>query len=75
MTVQRDALRTEARALGAAVELHYLTAPVDELFKRVQRRRMEHPPITREALVQWTEIFQAPTPDEMTPFDAPLQKP
>jgi predicted kinase len=39
---ERDALRLGARALGAAVELHYLDAPVDVLFERIRRRGMEH---------------------------------
>src|SRR5258708_22808167 len=49
---QRDTLRLQARALGAAVELHYLTAPVDVLFARIRRRGMENPPIERDALAQ-----------------------
>lgn len=69
---ERNALRLEARALGAAVELHYLSAPVDVLFARVQRRGTENPPITRDALAQWFEEFQAPTPEEMALFDEPL---
>src|SRR3982750_4409173 len=35
---ERDTLRIGARALGAAVELHYLHAPIDVLFDRIQRR-------------------------------------
>jgi predicted kinase len=66
---ERDTLRLGARALGAAVELHYLQAPVDVLFERIQRRGMEIPPITREALSEWFGIFQAPTPEEMALFD------
>lgn len=69
---ERDALRLGARALGAAVELHYLPAPVDVLFARIQRRGMENPPIERNALSQWFEIFQAPTSAEMALFDDPL---
>jgi predicted kinase len=41
---ERDKLRAGARALGAAVELHYLSAPIDVLFERIQRRGMENPP-------------------------------
>lgn len=66
---ERDALRLRVRELGAFAELHYLTAPVDVLFDRIQRRRMENPPITRAQLVQWSEIFQQPPPDEMALFD------
>jgi predicted kinase len=69
---ERDALRLAARALGAAVELHYLSAPADVLFERVQRRAMEVPPIEREAMSRWFEMFQIPTPEEMALFDKPL---
>lgn len=69
---ERDTLRLGARALGAAVELHYLSAPVDVLFERLQRRGRENPPIERDALSRWFEIFQAPTSEEMALFDEPL---
>ncbi len=66
---ERDSLRMGARALGAAVELHYVAAPADVLFDRIQRRGMESPPIERDALLRWCETFQAPTPEEMALFD------
>jgi predicted kinase len=69
---ERDALRLGARTLGAAVELHYLSAPLDLLFDRIQSRGMEYPPIEREQLLQWMAIFQAPTPEEMALFDKSL---
>jgi len=69
---ERDTLRLEARAIGAAVELHYLSAPPDTLFDRIQRRGLEHPPIRREDFDQWLAAFQAPTPEEMALFDPPL---
>jgi predicted kinase len=69
---ERDALRLGARALGAAVELHYLSASVDVLFDRIQRRGLEKPPIERDALSRWFELFQVPTPEEMALFDKPL---
>jgi len=69
---ERDRLRLGARALGAAVELHSLAAPVDVLFERLQRRGRENPPIEQEALAQWAEIFQVPTAEEMALFDEPL---
>jgi predicted kinase len=68
-TAERDILRLGARALGAAVELHYLSAPMDVLLDRIQRRGMENPPIERQAIVRWAEIFQPPTPEEMALFD------
>jgi predicted kinase len=66
---ERDALRLRARELGAAVELHYLAAPLDVLIDRIQRRRMENPPITREQLLQWAQVFQIPTAEELALFD------
>src|SRR5215813_3424814 len=57
---ERDTLRLGARALGAAVELHYLSASVDVLMERLQRRGTEDPPIKRSDLVRWSQIFQAP---------------
>jgi predicted kinase len=69
---ERDTLRLEARALGAAVELHYLAASEDVLFERTQRRGMENPPIGREELSGWFKLFQAPTSEEMALFDEPL---
>jgi predicted kinase len=70
---ERDTLRLGARALGAAVELHYVSAPADVLFDRIQRRGMEKPPIERDAVYGWFEQFQAPTLEEMAFFDKPLE--
>ena len=69
---ERDTLRLGARALSAAVELHYLAAPADVLFDRLQRRATEKPPIEREAMSRWFEMFQEPSPEEMALFDKPL---
>src|SRR5262249_44587334 len=69
---ERDALRLGARALGAAVELHYLSAPEDVLFERIQRRGMENPPIERDAVSRWSETFQVPPREEKALFDKPL---
>src|SRR3984893_15687218 len=69
---ERDTLRLGARALGAAVELHYLEVPADVLFERIRRRGMEDPPIERHHVQRWYDAFQAPTSEEMELFDAPL---
>ena len=66
---ERDALREGARNLGASVELHYLSAPPEILFERIQRRGMENPPIKREDVFRWAEIIQVPTEEEMKLFD------
>ena len=67
---ERDAFRTEARALGARVELYYLSAPLEELFARIQQRAMEDPPIEWAEVQDWADIFEPPAPAEMTLFDA-----
>ena len=72
---ERDALRIAARALGAAVELHHVSAPADVLFDRIQRRGRENPPIDRDTVSRWFEVFQAPTREELALFDKPLFTP
>ena len=67
---ERDTLRLGSRALGAAAELHFLSAPMGVLFDRVQRRGMEDPPLTIENLRQSAAVFQTPTPEEIVLFDA-----
>lgn len=69
---ERDTLRLGARAIGAAVELHYLDAPPEVLFERLQSRGREDPPIPRDELSRWFELFQVPTIEELQLFDPPL---
>ena len=69
---ERDRLRLGARELGAAVELHHLAAPLEELFRRIQVRQMEDPPITWETVQAWGSIIEIPTDDELRLFDRPL---
>lgn len=69
---ERDVLRLGARKLGAAVELHYLSEPLDVLWERIRHRALEDPPIRRESLEAWCDKFQSPTSEEMALFDAPL---
>ena|SRR5215469_2716429 len=70
---ERDTLRLDARALGAEVELDYLTAPIDVLHERVRQRGTEHPPINRDDILRWAKHLQEPTPEEMNLFDRPLE--
>jgi predicted kinase len=66
---ERDTLRRGARALGAVVELHHLSASVDVLLDRIQQQGAENPPIERDQLLRWMEIFRVPTPEEASLFD------
>jgi predicted kinase len=66
---ERDALRRGSRDIGAAVELHYLSAPVDVLFERIRQRARENPPIERDRLLRWIDTFEEPTLEEIELFD------
>jgi predicted kinase len=70
---ERDELRLAARAFGVAVELHYLEAPVDELWRRLEVRNERAlpgtAPIEREKLERWAQQFQAPDAAELALFD------
>jgi predicted kinase len=71
---ERDVLRRRARELGAAVELHYLEVPLEELWRRVQARNERGEPgvpvIERAHLEEWSaRAFEPPTPDELALYD------
>lgn len=70
---ERDTLRLGARDLGAAVELHYLDVPVDELWRRVQQRDMEDPPMQRGEFDEAAAKFQPPDTEELALFDLPSE--
>jgi predicted kinase len=71
---ERDELRLRARTLGVAVELHYLDAPIEELWRRLELRNAEArpgaAPIEREDLQRWALQFEAPDAAERALFDA-----
>jgi predicted kinase len=73
--VERDELRTAARDLGVGVELHFLDAPSEVLWERIEDRNAAPPwnrfPIQRAHLEEWMGIFQAPEPSELVLFDPP----
>ena len=68
---ERDDYRARAAALGARVQMHYLDAPFEELWRRIEARnsapRQGEVPITRAQLQDYWNIFdpQRPTPDEL----------
>ena len=72
---ERDTLRDRAHELGASVELHFLDAPLDELWHRVRERDLQQHPdgraITRAELETWAGLLEPPDPDELTERPAP----
>ncbi len=70
---ERDALREGARALGAAVELVHMEAPIDVLLDRVTRRGRKSPPIGRAMLEDASRAFERPTAAELALYDPPAK--
>jgi predicted kinase len=72
---ERDEMRAKARELGVGVELHYLHAPAEELWRRVDERNSLPPwnsaPITRAHMEEWAALFEAPGDAELALFDRP----
>jgi predicted kinase len=70
---ERDALRNAARNIGALVELHYLTAATDELWKRIVRRDLEgrwgSRSIQRQELEEWARKYEPPTDEEFRSYN------
>ncbi len=72
---ERDALRHAARAVGASVELRHVSAPIDELWKRLVERDLEgrwgSRSIRRHELDKWAETYEPPTDEELGSYDLP----
>lgn len=70
---ERDLLREGARALGAAVELHFPDAPPEVLHERTSIRDRENPPLTLEQLQSYSAAIERPSADELALYDPPLE--
>ena len=78
---ERDTLRRAARSIGAAVDLHYVMADIDELWRRIVARgregsgaarpirRDEVRPIQRHELEEWFRIYEPPSDEEVADYD------
>lgn len=71
---ERDELREFGRSLGADVELRFLDVPYDELVRRVEERTAHGGiPITADHMDTYRAQFEAPTAEELSLFDPPLE--
>lgn len=61
---ERERLRAEAATLGARTELLFLDPPADVLWKRIEERGMEDPPMKHADVVAMHELMQSQRPDE-----------
>ncbi len=72
---EREEKRLGARGLGVPVELHYLSASIDELCRRVEARSAAGGrgtvPITRGMIEDYAQLFEVPGDDELGLFDEP----
>jgi predicted kinase len=70
---ERTMFQSQARALGANVELHFLNVPKDELWNRLNKRNADRPEgtfvVTKEQLYSWWASFEPPTADELSTYD------
>lgn len=66
---ERDRYRSQAKALGAHVELIYLNVERDELWERLSKRNANLPAgsfiVGEDQLDLWLSWFQPPTADEL----------
>ena len=72
---ERDARRLQAQVLGAAVELVYLDVPDEELWRRIEERAMEDPPVQRSDVDEWRRQFEPPDEQELARYDASTPTP
>jgi predicted kinase len=67
---ERDAIRQVAQRAGAATELHFVNAPLDELVRRVRARGGRDAEIlATQVLIQDSSRFEHPSPEEARLFD------
>ena len=74
---EREALRTRARELGAAVELRFLDAPMEVLWSRVRDRDMErnlgHRALTLADMEDYVALIERPEAEELSLYDPPSE--
>jgi len=72
---ERTMFQSQALALGASVELHFLDVPKDELWKRLNKRNADCPEgsfiVAKQQLDSWWASFEPPTADELNTYDNP----
>jgi predicted kinase len=66
---EREEYRTRAAQLGANTIIYFLNVPEEVLLARLEVRNANLPPgtfqIPESKLLEWMQIFQAPTADEL----------
>ncbi|MFB9995008.1 AAA family ATPase [Deinococcus oregonensis] len=66
---EREEYRVRATALGAQSIVHFLNVPQEVLLSRLEDRNAKQPAgtfqIPASTLLEWIQMFQAPTEDEL----------
>ena len=75
---ERDSLLAEARDRRVATELHATTAPIEELWRRIEVRNREGRwgarPITRAEVEDWAQAYEAPTAEELAAWNGGTER-
>jgi predicted kinase len=67
---ERESIRRTGAEAGAATELHYLDAPMDELARRVRARGgPDAESLVTDILIGLVDKFEPPTADEISLYD------
>lgn len=68
---EREIYRTIGKSLGAKVELHFLDAPFEVLWERVEKRNLNPQEfyITKKDMDDGWNVFQVPTEEEGRGYD------
>ena len=71
---ERTKFRSEAKNLGARVELYYLDVSKEEAWRRIERRNSESPrasfQIARQEFDSWWTSFTPPDSEEVERYDS-----
>lgn len=67
---ERETIRQAGVRVGAATELHFVDAPLDELERRVRERGgPDAEALIADVLLGLSDRFERPTPDEIAGYD------
>ena len=68
---ERDSYRNTGKSIGAKVELHFVDAPFDVLWRRVEKRNSNPKEfqVTKKEIEDGWKVFQPPTNEEGRNYD------
>lgn len=72
---EREEFRRKAHAFGANYRLHFMDAPLEVLWERLEKRNQSAGKnavffVTREQLLEWSRLFEPPGTEELEELSA-----